>query len=110
MSKILTLAGAVLVATSAVAFAHTNEARISEQAAAIEQGRRDGSITWREGRKLRKEQAAIARVQNELASDGKMSKRDTRILHRLQDQTEGGIVAESTDRWRRWWWLPRVGR
>ncbi len=110
MSKIITLAGVLLIATSASAFAHSNDARLDEQAAAIEQGRRDGTITWREGRKLRKEQAAVARVQDELASDGRLSKRDTRILHRLQDQSEGRIVSESTDGWRRWRWLPRVGR
>jgi hypothetical protein len=110
MSKMLMIAAALLTVTNATASAHSNDARLDEQAAAIEQGRRDGSITWREGRKLRKEQAAIERVQNELASDGRLSQREKRILHRMQDQSEGRIISESTDRWRRWWWLPRFGR
>lgn len=110
MSKIITLAATALVATTGVALAHSNEARQAEQQAWIEQGRQDGSITWREGRKLRKQQAEIARVEEELSEDGRLSRTDRRVLHKLQDEAAESIDSEATDRWRRWWWLPRVGR
>jgi hypothetical protein len=110
MTKIIVLAAGFMVATSAAALAHSNEARLSEQAGMIEEGRRDGSITWREGWKLRREQREIQRVKASLEADGRLSRADKRILFRMQDLAEGHIIGEATDRWRRLWWLPRVGR
>ena len=109
MIRSFVIASAVLAATSATAFAHSNAARQTEINTIIEQGRDTGTITWREGRKLRKEQLEIDRVKADLESDGKLSKADQRILHRLQDQSEGHIVAEANDGWRRLRILPRFG-
>ncbi len=102
-------AAALVVTGAAGASAHSNEARQIEQRLAIEKGRQTGALTWTEGRKLRKEQAEIMRVESALKADGRLSARDKRILHRLQDNAEGHIVAEKTDRLRRWRFLPRVG-
>ena len=99
----------VLTATSVTALAHSNSARFEEQQDWIEQGRRDGTITWREGLKLRAEQARIARNKSALESDGRLSRSDRRELYRMQDRAEAHIVRESSDRWRRPWWLPRFG-
>ena len=104
------IAALILIAGSAGASAHSNEARQDEQQDAIEQGRIDGSITWREGIELRKEQAAIARAKTALEKDGRLSGSDKRILFRMQDGAEGHIIAEQTDRRHRLWFLPRVGK
>jgi hypothetical protein len=110
MKNIGLIAASLLIAGTATASAHSNKARMAEQRNAIEQGRIDGSITWREGIKLRKEQADIARVKSTLESDGRLSRTDKRILFRMQDVAEGHIIAEKTDRWHRLRFLPRVGK
>ena len=110
MSKITLLAAGLLIASTAVASAHSNEARFEEQADVIEQGRQDGTITWREGIKLRKQQAVIAQRRAQLLEDGHLSKADRRELHALQNDAEETIIAEQNDSWRRLWWLPRVGK
>jgi hypothetical protein len=110
MKTIAALAAGLLLATTAVASAHSNQARLEEQSAAIELGRRDGGITWREGIKLRKQQALIARRKSELEADGRLSRSDRRELHSLQDEAQTTIVREHNDSWRRLWFLPRVGR
>ena len=109
MNRMLALAAGLLMAGSTTALAHSNEARQIAQRSAIEEGRQNGSITWLEGRKLRKEQAEIMRVEAELKADGHLSARDKRILHAMQDEAEGHIIAEQTDGRRRWRLLPRVG-
>jgi hypothetical protein len=110
MSRTLTLAAAVLVTSTAVAAAHSVEARFEEENDTIEYGRQTGSITWLEGRKLRRELGEIARVKDRLEADGRLSSRDKRILYRMQDRADAHIEAEASDRWHRLWWLPRVGR
>jgi hypothetical protein len=110
MSKISLLAAGLIIASTAVASAHSNEARLEEQLDVIEQGRMDGTITWREGIKLRKQQALIAQRRAQLLSDGRLSKKDRRELHAIQDDAETTIVNEQNDSWRRLWWLPRVGK
>lgn len=110
MLKLVTMTAAALFATSAAALAHSNEARLAEQSAMIEQGRETGAITWREGRALRKEQAAIARAKADLETDGRLSRADKRLLFKMQDEAESHIASEASDGWHRPWWLPRVGR
>lgn len=110
MSRLITLAAGLLIASSAAALAHSVEARFEEQAGMIESGRQNGSITWREGRALRKEQAEIAHVKAELEADGSLSRADKRILFGLQDQAESNIQAEATDTLHRALFLPRIGR
>jgi hypothetical protein len=109
MSKTLALAAGLMLAGTA-AFAHSNEARLDDQAAMIEAGRRNGAITWSEGLRLRKEQAGIVRVKEVLAADGRLSHDDKRVLSRMQDEAEAHIVKESADRWHRLWWVPRFAR
>ncbi len=104
------IAAAILAATSASAFAYSStDARQSEQWNKIEQGRNDGSITWREGIKLRRQQAEIARIETEMRADGRLSRQEKRSLHRIQDQAQSTIVHESNDGWKRPWWLRRFG-
>lgn len=110
MKTISVIAAALILGSSASAFAHSNQARQEEQRDVIEQGRMDGSITWREGIKLRKQQATIAQRRHQLLSDGYLSRKDRRELHKLQDKAEVAIEHEQNDGWRRLWWLPRVGK
>jgi hypothetical protein len=108
-TKTLLTTGLVLT-TATAALAHSNEARQMEQAYAIEDGRRDGSITWREGRLLRKDQIEISRVKSALEDDGRLSNSDKRVLYKMQDEAEARIAAEANDTWHRPWWLPRFAR
>lgn len=84
--------------------------RIAQQAASIEQGRRDGSITWTEGMRLRKQQRLVKSLKNDFLADGHLSKRESQVLKKVQQRTAWNIVNEKTDARRRVWWLPRVGR
>lgn len=110
MLRIATLTAIIVIAGTLSSHAHSNGVRQADQAAAIEAGRQDGSITWREGRALRKEQAAIAQARETLESDGHLSSADRRILHKLQNEADANIALETSDRAHRAWWLPRVGR
>ena len=85
MSRLITLAAGLLIASSAAALAHSVEARFEEQ-------------------------AEIARVKAELEADGNLSRADKRILFGLQDQAESNIEAEATDTLHRALFLPRIGR
>lgn len=109
MIKMSTLALGLLIAAPAAALAGPDE-RADEQAAKIELGRRDGSITWTEGIALRKQQNDIARKETELKSDGYLSRADRRVLRDMQNEADEHIDQEANDGWRRIWWLPRVGR
>ena len=110
MTKIALLSTAILIATGTAALAHSNNARFSEQAYQIEHGRRTGDITWTEGIKLRREQAQLRRFEARMKSDGRLTRQEKQRLHKLQNRAETHIAHESNDRWRRIWWLPRVGR
>jgi Spy/CpxP family protein refolding chaperone len=110
MKTIAAIALAALAATSTVAIAHSNDAREAEQNDWIEAGRQAGTITWREGIKLRREQREISRIEDHMKSDGRLSRDERRTLHKLQDEAQNRIVHESSDGWKRAWWLPRFGR
>lgn len=113
MSKIsFVAAGLVLIsATSASAASLSNiEQRQDRQADRIEDGRRTGSVTWREGLKLRAEQRRINRVERAFASDGHVDRQERRILTNMQDRASANIRHERNDSWHRLWWAPRIGR
>ena len=86
------------------------DARELRQLGQIDEGRQNGSITWREGRKLRSEQKFIATREQQMLADGKLSKAEKRELDRLQDEAAESIKQEKTDGQRRFSWLPRFGR
>lgn len=109
MKSAALIATLVLAASSGAALAHSNDVRQREQNAWIESGRNNGTITWREGKKLRREQAAIGRIEADMKADGRFTRDERRTLHRLQDQAQYGIARESHDGWRRPWWLKRFG-
>lgn len=100
---------ALTAASTTPASAHSNDFRQRQQDRLIEQGRQDGTITWREGLKLRRQQAAIARVEREMAADGHLSRHERRVLHGYQDEARDEIARQSSDGWRRPWWLKRLG-
>lgn len=113
MSRIALIATAALLATSAGAFAHESktsiDARELRQLGQIEQGRQDGSITWTEGMRLRAEQKRIAATEAAFMEDGHLSKREKRVLRKMQDDAAQHIKDESNDNQRRRF-LPRFGR
>lgn len=109
MKKLMSVAIGLAVIFPTAASAGVYD-RQTEQLGQIERGRQSGGITWREGLKLRKEQRDIAKVENELAADGRLSTRDRRILRKLQNKAEDHITYEANDNYHRVRWLPRVGR
>lgn len=108
--RISLIAAVILAATGTAAYAHSNNARLADQARWIEDGRRSGDITWREGIKLRQEQERIRDIKEHMTSDGRFTRDERRRLHRIQDRAQNHITQEASDGWRRIWWLPRVGR
>lgn len=110
MSLKTALALSLLVLTPAVASAHSSETRQTYQLGEIERGRQTGAITWTEGLKLRKEQREISKVEASLKSDGHLSKKDRRVLNKLQTAAEQHIADKATNTRHRATFLPRVGR
>jgi hypothetical protein len=115
-TKLIALAAAALVAGSTTAFAHDRkydpDARAAAEAARIEQGRQEGSITYFEGKALRRDQQAIADREAALRAehDGRLNRHDRQELKALQDEADSRITTASTNSWRRWSILPRVGK
>ncbi|MEQ1719411.1 MAG: hypothetical protein ABL907_26040 [Hyphomicrobium sp.] len=109
MKSAVMIATAVLAASSVSALANSNDYRQREQNAQIESGREGGSITWREGLKLRRQQDEIARIEANMKADGHLTRDEKRTLHTLQDNAQDRIARESSDGWRRPWWLRRFG-
>lgn len=109
MKKVFLIAASALVATTAVASAHSINSVQQRQAKRIEQGRETGSITWTEGLKLRAEQNKIARKEAQYRSDGHLNRSEYRTLRKMQRKASKHIAQEKHDSWHRVWWLPRVG-
>ncbi|MCH9807214.1 MAG: hypothetical protein K0U74_05740 [Alphaproteobacteria bacterium] len=85
--------------------------RQARQQKAIERGRRSGRITWREGRKLRREQKRIARLEDYFRnSDRRLDRFERHVLHIVLDAARDHIRAQKRDGQRRWSSLPRFGR
>jgi hypothetical protein len=104
-----TLAGILgaTLATGAVAHDTRRIDRIQDrQLLAIEEGRRDGSITRREYRELKAEQAYIADLERHARADGRLTSREVRAIRAAQRDARVHISRERTDGqvnlWRRW--------
>jgi chromosome segregation ATPase len=111
-AKLLFVSMSLLIAATSGATAggrYDPDRHQAEEAARIEAGRRDGSITYFEGRALRQEQAQIARRESELRADGSLSRRDRQELKERLGTAERHIAETESNSRRRWWLLPRVG-
>ncbi|MEQ8825836.1 MAG: hypothetical protein RIC14_15830 [Filomicrobium sp.] len=107
------MAGSVLAASIVPVSAHYDgiDVRQARQAESIERGRVSGKITWREGRKLRREQRRIKALERRYRDHkGRLTRKERRILHRLLDQARRNIRLEKHDGYRRLSGLPRIGR
>ena len=107
--KAATFTGILFAGMATAAFAH--DTRIvdrvqSRQAYVIEDGRRDGSITRREYRQLKNEQAYIADLERRARADGRVTHREFREIRNAQHQARLHIARERSDGqvniWRRW--------
>ncbi len=113
MTKIGFIATAMLLASAGVASAGGSgvERRQDDQYQTIEQGRRSGDITWTEGLRLRAEQRRVSALERRfLDDDGRLDRKERRVLRARQNVAEENILDEKYDARRRPWWLPRVGR
>ena len=88
--------------------------RQAEQAREIERGHRNGSLTDREYRDLKAEQARIAELERRAKADGTVTREERRQLRSAQDAAGRHIIEEETDNeraggrrrhsgWRGWW-------
>ena len=110
MNKIILAAATAFIATTGIASAASISDRQDYQAQRIEQGRKSGKITWREGIKLRAEQKRIANKKADYKSDGYLSQAERNKLKKMQNQASENISDEKHDGWKRASWLPRVGK
>lgn len=115
----LILTGSVALATAFVAtgaFADDDrkaaiERMHAREAAAIEQGRYNGSLTRREYRELLAEQARLAEMERKAKADGHISRREFREIREAHAEANRHIAAETSDGqisfWRRWLYRSR---
>lgn len=99
----------LLALTATAASADRLHERRDYQLRQIEAGRDSGALTWREGRKLRRQQVTIARTEHHMRSDGHLSRHERETLRDMQHDAHARIVHEKHDGWRRPWWLRRFG-
>ncbi|MEQ1649286.1 MAG: hypothetical protein ABL898_11920 [Hyphomicrobiaceae bacterium] len=85
----------------------SGERREARQESAIEQGRRNGSITGSEYRSLQAEQARIDALQNRAKADGRVDRREAAQIAQAQNNAARHIAQESNDRERRGSWFRR---
>lgn len=81
------------------------ETREARQHSLIRQGWRNGSLTWRELRNLRREQARIDQLEHRFLANGHMNWRERLALAHAQDNAVRHIQHERHDRETRhaWW-------
>lgn len=90
--SIITLAAAVVVTTFSAATAHAQsntpgvDWRQQNQAERIYYGIQNGTLTLRESGGLIRGQARVHRLENRFKSDGVVTPRERRRLHRRQNQ------------------------
>jgi hypothetical protein len=81
------------------------ERREAAQEAAINQGRRDGGLTYWEKLKLNAEQKRIDRLEREALADGKITKKEYVDIKNAQSHAARHIESERNDgQVRGWWW------
>ncbi len=84
------------------------DAAQAREAARIEQGRRNGSLTRWEAFQLNQEQRRIEQMESRAMADGHISRSEHDHIRAAQQRADRHITRESTDGerrgWRRWWW------
>lgn len=85
----------ILALTATAASADRIDARRDYQLRQIEAGRDSGALTWREGRKLRRQQAAIARTEYQMRADGHLSRSERETLRDMQHARTSASLTRS---------------
>ena len=106
--KRFALAAGLLAASTGLAAAHDTtpiERELRRQSQLIEDGRRDGSLTWQEVRQLNDEQSRIAWMLTQARTDGTVTRREFTAICDAQDVAKDSIAFEVADSdtspWRR---------
>jgi CRISPR/Cas system-associated endoribonuclease Cas2 len=80
----------------------------AREAARIQQGIRNGSITRSEAAQLKAEQRRIEHLESRAKADGHISRSEHDQIRAAQARANHHITRESHDSerrgWRRWWW------
>jgi hypothetical protein len=117
MTKFAVIAAAALLATTGIANARDYsrydeiDQRQANQQQRIEQGRRDGSLTREEYRRLMAEQERIADMERRAKGDGRVDRHEAARIRQAQDEASRHIYQERHDSetsnqrfgWRFWW-------
>lgn len=81
------------------------EKREAAQADAIVEGRTNGSLTWWERARLVREQRRIAKLDAQVAADGKITKSEYLAVKAAQNDAGDHISADKHNQYvRGWWW------
>ncbi len=81
------------------------EKREAAQTAAIEAGRRDGSLTWWEKARLLREQHRVDKLEAQALSDGKITKSEYyAVKGALIDEARHVDAERHNEAVRGWWW------
>ncbi|MEM7244599.1 MAG: hypothetical protein AAF533_04610 [Acidobacteriota bacterium] len=91
----LGLLGVTLGASPAEAGVNGRQARQSER---ILENLKAGDLTWREAKRLGKQQLFIAKLEAKYRADGKLTYKERKNLDALQDRARLAIVKQSHDR------------
>lgn len=106
MSKQTRLFAAVLSCVTVSAFAQApqatprQDARDARQERRLEQGERSGSLTPREAERLENRREHMDKMEEHMASDGKITAQERRRMERMHDRESRGIAREKHDRQR----------
>lgn len=108
-SRLVGLALTALVASTTLAAAdpghHEIDRRAAQQNAAIADGRRDGSLTFIEAFRLRREQARIAALEARFKRNGRLTPGEREELRLAQEDAARHIYQERhNEAVRGWWW------
>lgn len=95
---LLVLAAAMPAAFELQAQTPGTDGRQHLQRERIREGRRNGDLTRREARKLRREQRHIQRMERRAQRDGQVGPREKRKLDRAQDRASRNIFRKKHNR------------
>jgi hypothetical protein len=86
------------------------ERREQAQADAIKAGRKDGSLTFVESYRLKREQKRIDELEHRALADGKLTKGEMKAIKTAQDDAGRHIYVEKHDQQTRGWFWRHFSR
>lgn len=102
MTRSLVISVALLAAMTGSALADTIDNRQANQMERIHAARKSGELTRQEDASLRHEQARVAELERRIKADGVVTRREARVMDRVQDAANRHIYQETHDNDKSW--------